>query len=210
MQSQLLLYPKDLGLGHYYIKAFIEVHFGKYLYYRLLISFWFGDIRIIEQLLQNGIYYFLADFNANAFEIVPYPFRVLQVNNIESNLITDPFSNDLLCYTYCHTVILDFLIHKSGFSRFDRGPIKTRSHTSFLIIMDLVIPDYPDQLAKPVSFSCLALVPLLFDSLVMTRMFSLRLLRFLAWEKFFWVDRVFSSTVGGRNICFQREVLKIS
>ena len=46
--------------------------------------------------------------------------------------------------------------HSLGFSRWGQNPVKTRSHMSFSISMDLVISDHTGQLANPVSFSLLA------------------------------------------------------
>lgn len=60
-----------------------------------------------------------------------------------------------------------FLKNRVGFCCLGRGFVKTRSHTSFSIIIDLVIIDYIGQFAKSVSFSHLAYV-LLLDSSTMT------------------------------------------
>lgn len=53
--------------------------------------------------------------------------------------------------------------HRPGFLHWGRGPVEIRSHTSFSISMDSVIPDHTGQLANPVGFSLLAWFPLKLD-----------------------------------------------
>lgn len=57
--------------------------------------------------------------------------------------------------------------NRPGFCRLGRRPVSTRSYTSFFISMDFVIIDHIGQLAKPMSFSRLALVVLVLDSSIM-------------------------------------------
>lgn len=51
---------------------------------------------------------------------------------------------------------LTFFAYGAEFSRGDRRTVKTRSHTSFPIGIDLVILDHIGQLTNPLSFSRLA------------------------------------------------------
>ena len=66
---------------------------------------------------------------------------------------------------------LTYFVYKAGFCCSGRGPVETRSHTSFSICMDFVIIDHIGQFAKPVSFSRLAWFPPLleFDSSAMAK-----------------------------------------
>ncbi len=74
------------------MKIFAKVFYlGKYLYYRLFVSFWLSDFRIIKKFLQDQVYYSLANFNLDVFEFISYFLKVLKVHNIESNLIIDVF-----------------------------------------------------------------------------------------------------------------------
>lgn len=76
---------------------------------------------------------------------------------------------------------------KAEFLCCGRGSIETQSNMSFLISIDLVIPDHISQLAKLVRFSCLLWVLPLCDSLTMTCI--------LSWNLWIWFLRVFFEVV---------------
>lgn len=59
---------------------------------------------------------------------------------------------------------LIFFDHRSGFLRWGQSLIKTRSHRSFSISINLVIPDYTGQIANLVSFSLFAWFSLELDN----------------------------------------------
>lgn len=82
-------------------------YFGEYLHYGLFEPFWFIHLWVVEKLLKDGVYYFLADLSADVFEFIPYLVGILEVYDIENNLIANTFLDDFLHYTYCHTVFLD-------------------------------------------------------------------------------------------------------
>lgn len=58
--------------------------------------------------MKNRIYYFLTNLSTNIFKLISHLFWLLWVHDIESFLVTDAFPNDLLCYTYCHSIFFFF------------------------------------------------------------------------------------------------------
>lgn len=98
------------------------LYFCKYLYYRLFISFWLIDFRVIEKLLEDQIYYFLPNFNADTLEFVLYFLEIRKIHNIKSNLVTNAFSDDFLYYIYYYIIFFEFFYPKAkvfmGLSRF--------------------------------------------------------------------------------------------
>lgn len=66
-------------------------------------------------------------------------------------------------------LFLTFFTHSLGLLHRGQVFIETKSHTSFSISMDLVMPNHTGSLANLVSFFCLACTPLLFDSSAITR-----------------------------------------
>lgn len=95
---------------------------------------------------------------------------------------------------------LTFLLYSPGFLRIGQDSTDTKSHTSFLISMDSVIPDYTGQFKKPMSFLHLAYLLLMaLNSFAMGR--GCVFLRFLVYGKLWNIvtlQRVFFSSWGAR------------
>lgn len=68
----------------------------------------------MEEFLQDQIYYFLADFGTNALKFVPHLFWIFYIYNIDGNLVADALSNNLLSYTYSHSIFFYFFRPDSG------------------------------------------------------------------------------------------------
>lgn len=84
----------------------------------------------------------------------------------------------MLGYTYRHLIFFDLFAQILGFLYVD-----TRSHMSFSMSINLVIPDQISQLEKPTSFFLLAwllFLPEVFDFFTMASWY-----KFLIWEKNF-------------------------
>ncbi len=133
------------------------MYFCKDLHDRFIVPFRLFYSRIVEQFLKDQVDDPLAYFDADALESVPHLLWVFQIYDIEGDLVADNFRDNSLGYSYLYTVFFDLFVHRAGFCRLGRGPVETRSHTSFFITMDFVIIDHIGQFAKPVSFSRLAL-----------------------------------------------------
>ena len=88
-------------LQRYFISANI-------LHYRLLVPLRFSNLRVVEKFLEDGVYYSLAELGADAFELIPHLLWIFQIHDIEGYLITDAFSDDLLRYTYGHSIFFHF------------------------------------------------------------------------------------------------------
>ncbi len=84
-------------------------HLRKHLHYWLFVPFWFNNLWVVKQFLEDGVYSSLANFGEDAFEFVLHLLGVVQVHDIESDLIVHTFSDDSLGCSYCHAVLLDFL-----------------------------------------------------------------------------------------------------
>lgn len=66
----------------------------------------------MEEILQDEVYYSLANFGADALELFSHLFEVFQVHDIKRDLITDAFSCYPLRSTYGYVVFFDFLCPK--------------------------------------------------------------------------------------------------
>lgn len=76
----------------------------------------------------------------------------------------------IIRYTIPTAIWSSFTSFKNSvrFERWGRGPFETRSYTSFLININLVMLNHTSQLTKSMSFSCLLWAFLRFEFLVIS------------------------------------------
>lgn len=113
--------------------------------------------------MEDWIEHFLVYFLTDTFQFVLHLFWVFQVHDwllIPSKIILQAILTAIKSF-------LTILVNKARFCYGERGPIDTKSYTSFLMNIDFVIMDYISQLAKSVSFLRLAWpLELLFSDIV--------------------------------------------
>lgn len=102
----------------------------EYTRYRFLVSFWLGDFRVVEQFLEDRVYYSLADMRADRLKFRPHGLGAVDIDDIIEKVVAHAFSDDAAVMVPQSTGIL--LVGSRSRVDYDR------SQTSFSISMDFV------------------------------------------------------------------------
>lgn len=130
----------------------------KDVYDQIFKVFWFVDLWIVEELLENEIYNFLSKLWAYYRKFFLYFLGVGYINDIVKDIITNTFFDNLNCNVQCHYIFFDlyftFLENNMRILKADYNEVSD----IFLIKIALVRFDYLGQLVKPFSISHFDLV----------------------------------------------------